>query len=421
MNKQNNNIEKDIKNFAVDEYKEQLKAEWSKFAEDVMKEVDTELSEKVTIKELQIQSRTFLDRIDKIESLTQLKQSNNFDTGWFSKSLGSIDENTQLKTIQIRLKYAAAFSYSRYIHKILGLPLAKAIVVFDVKKTEQKNKDNSKNEDDSKVFAKEIYMSDLIKSANSFSKFYKGELNKLAYKEEQEGDKTVLKVFDTLEERLKEEYKEQEQQQQKEIERHINNVKIAYNYIVNNAKAKQGPKKGSKQFYIRLPKLTGGVGTYTFLNYGDLKEAYAAALIESHIQDINGKKDPLCQTAEGLAKDDDGGFLAKVFFDKYVTQVDSKGALLGEDVVAMHRGDKGFQYAVKATNAGLPSLQQYIDFANAAKKAKKITKKSIKEMAESWEEIDEKTGRKKGQRNRELTKTEAEEIAYIFENTIKKS
>ena len=87
----------------------------------------------------------------------------------------------------------------------------------------------------------------------------------------------------------------------------------------------------------------------------------------------------------------------------------------------MHRGDKGLQYAAKATNASLPSLQQYIDFANAAKKAKKITKKSIKKMADSWEEIDKTTGRKKGQRNRELTETEAEEVKTLFKQAVEQS
>ena len=41
-------------------------------------------------------------------------------------------------------------------------------------------------------------------------------------------------------------------------------------------------------------------------------------------------------------------------------------------------------------------------------------------MANSWEE-ENATGRKKGQRNREIIKKEAENVANQFENTIKKS
>ena len=403
MSKQNNHIEKDIKNFAVDEYKEQLKAEWSQFAKGVMKEVDTELSEKVTIKELRIQSKTFLDRIGKIDSLKQL---NNFDAGWFSDSLGSTNKNTQLQTIQLRLKYAAAFSYSRYIHKILGLPLAKAIVVFDVNGAEQKNGGAGD------VFAKEIFLSNLIKSAGSSGKFHIAALNSLAYKEVSQGDKKVLQAFETLEEQLKNEYKKENQQQQNEIENHINKVKMAYNYIATKSKEKKGSKKGSKQFYVRLPKQEGGWGTYTFLNYGDLKEAYAAALIEQHIN--NSAVDPLCQTKNIKPR-----FLAAIFFNKYVTQIDNKSALLGEDIIAMHRR---VQYAVKATNAHLPSLQQYIDFAkDVLDSNKNLTEDDINKMANSWEKINTKTGRKKGQRNRELTEQQANKVAHIFKQSVKQS
>ena len=413
MNKQNNNIEKDIKRFIIEGYTNDTADYWKKFAKDVIKEVDKELSTKVTMKDLQKQSQIFLQRINETYLLTK----DNFDVGWFSESLGSTNKNTQLQTIQLRLQYAAAFSYSRYIHKILGLPLAKAIVVFDVKGAEQKDGDAGD------VFAKEIFLSDLIKSAGSSGKFHIAALNELAYGEVKKGDEAVLKALNTLEEQLKNEYKEKNQQQQNEIENHINKVKMAYNYIATKSKEKKGSKKGSKQFYVRLPKQEGGWGTYTFLNYGDLKEAYAAALIEQHIsknmvieQHINKNADPLCQTTNIKPR-----FLAAIFFNRYVTQVDNKGALLGEDIIAMHRGDKGLQYAAKATHASLPSLQQYIDFANAAKKAKKITKKSIKKMADSWEEIDKTTGRKKGQRNRELTETEAEEVKTLFKQAVEQS
>ena len=400
MNKQNNNIENDVKRFIIKRYKNDTERYWKKFAKDVIKEVDTELSTEVTIDDLREQSQIFLLRINEIDLLAQ-----NFDVNWFLKSLGSTNKDTQLKTIQTRLQYAAAFSYGRYIHNILGLPLAKAIVVFDA--------EEDKGPGD--IFSKEIYMSDLIRSAGSSRKFHIADLNELQSSSTgKKGDKIISKKFKTLEEQLKKEYKEEKDQTQ--IEEHINNVKRAYSYIITNSKTKEK----NKTLYVRLPKdkERENWGTYKFLNYGDLKEAYAAALIESHIQDINGTKDILCQVADGTDKDDDG-FLAKIFFENYVTQVDNKGALLGEDIVARHRH---MQYAVKATNAHLPSLNQYIDFAkDVLDSNKNLTKDDINKMANSWEEINTKTERKKGQRNRELTEKEAKKVAYLFEKSVEQS
>ena len=401
MNKQNNNIENDVKRFIIKRYKNDTERYWKKFAKDVIKEVDTELSTTVTIDDLREQSQIFLLRINEINLLAQ-----NFDVNWFLKSLGSTNKNTQLETIQTRLQYAAAFSYGRYIHNILGLPLAKAIVVFDAEE----------DKDSGDIFSKEIYMSDLIRSAGSSRKFHITDLNSLQSSSTgKKGDKIISKKFETLEEQLKKEYKEEEDQ--KQIEEHINNVKRAYNYIITHSKT----KAKNNTLYIQLPKdkERENWGTYKFLNYGDLKEAYAAALIESHIQDINGTKDLLCQAADGTNKNDDGGFLAKIFFENYVTQVDNKGALLGEDIMARHRH---MQYAVKATNAHLPSLNQYIDFAkDVLDSNKNLTKKDIEKMAKSWEEINTQTGRKKGQRNRELTEKEAKKVAYLFEESVEQS
>lgn len=405
MSKSYGDIQKNIQNLIIDELEEEVVGDWEDFAEKVINEVDSKLTETVSIDDLKTQSKIFLQRIKEINLLTKdIIKNKSFSKSGLTKS---INENTKLQTIQIRLWYAAAFSYSRYIHKILGLPLAKAIVVFDIEGTEQENGGASD------VFAKEIFLSDLIKSAGSSGKFYIEALNNLAYREGQEGDKKVLKAFETLEEKLKEEYEKRGEQDQ--IDEHINRVKTAYNYIVKNTKK----TKRSKHFYVRLPNQRGW-GTYTFLNYGDLKEAYAAALIANHIGkntpiDYSVDKnevDPLCQ-AEKVEST-----LAATFFNKYVTQVNNKGALLGEDIVAYHRD---LQYAVKATNAHLPSLNQYIDFAKDVCSNKIASKEMITEMANSWEKISSKTGRKKGQRNRELTKQQAKKVAYLFRKKVKKS
>ena len=393
------NIKNSIQNFTIDKFKKEAAKDWENFAETVMNEVDSELTGKVTIDDLRTQSRTFLQRIKEIDLLAE----NTIKDKQFSNSglTKSINKNTKLHTIQVRLWYAAAFSYSRYIHKFLGLPLAKAIVVFDAKKDKRSGE----------VFSKEIYMSDLIRSTGSYGTFhikYLNELQSSTTKKEQ--NEIVKKEFRTLEEQLKQEYKTKEKQNQ--IDRHIKNVQSAYQYI-----AQHSEKKDSNYFQIVLPKeknpdpkKAGSFGTYMFLNYGDLKEAYAAALIEKHID--NSIADPLCQET-GVSE----SFLATIFFKNYVTRVDNKGALLGEDIIAHHRK---MQYAVKATNAHLPSLKQYIDFANNFINSKNITKKAIQEMANSWEE-ENATGRKKGQRNREIIKKEAENVANQFENTIKKS
>lgn len=402
MSESYGDIQKNIQNLIIDELEEEAVGDWEDFAEKVINEVDSKLTETVSIDDLKTQSKIFLQRIKEINLLTEKTIKNKS----FSKSglTKSINENTKLQTIQIRLWYAAAFSYSRYIHKILGLPLAKAIVVFDVKGTEQESGGASD------VFAKEIFLSDLIKSAGSSGKFHMRALNSLAYKDGQEEDKKVKKAFETLEEKLKEECKTEEEQDQ--IDKHINNVKTAYKYIVEKTKK----TKRSKHFYVRLPNQRGW-GTYTFLNYGDLKEAYAAALIANHLgknmsieQPIDKNEiDPLCQ-----AENPKPETLAAIFFNKYVTQVDNKGALLGEDIVAQHRN---LQYAIKATNASLPSLKQYIDFANNIKDLDEGSiEATIGSMKESWESVDGK-----GQRNRKLTAAEAKKVAYLFREKVKKS
>ena len=52
---------------------------------------------------------------------------------------------------------------------------------------------------------------------------------------------------------------------------------------------------------------------------------------------------------------------------------------------------------------------------------KNLTKKDIEKMAKSQEEINTQNGRKKGQRNRELTEKEAKKVAYLFEESVEQS
>ena len=195
------NIKNSIQNFTIDKFKKEAAEDWENFAETVMNEVDSELTGKVTIDDLRTQSKIFLQRIKEIDLLAE----NTIKDKQFSNSglTKSINKNTKLHTIQVRLWYAAAFSYSRYIHKFLGLPLAKAIVVFDAKKDKRSGE----------VFSKEIYMSDLIRSTGSYGTFhikYLNELKSSTTKKEQ--NEIVKKEFRTLEEQLKQEYTTKEKQ-----------------------------------------------------------------------------------------------------------------------------------------------------------------------------------------------------------------
>lgn len=362
-----------------------LSAEFENLVGDLLEEIDTPLSDDI-MNETDIiknESEKFYNRITEIGKLTNKGLINLNKAG----VLGEMSEGYEARTIRLRLSYLAAFSYGRFIHKALGQPPSSAIVVF---------------EDENGIYSKEISMKELILSAGSAGNIHEEWAKGF-------GDGTI-------EDKLNKEYEEEKKkiQSEEQIENHVQNIKIAYEHIKSHAVNIKDPKseEGARGvYYIRLlSKSRKGWGTYRFLNYGDLKEAYALALMTQH----NSQLDKICKTETSSIANDRSVELGSTLFHEYVTKVDNKGSLWGEDIRMENR-----QYAVKAANAQLPSLWQYIKIATMFKK---MTTEQINNYLNntnnSWKK-GEKRG--KGQRNKRVTGKDLEEAFYRkIQATVKK-
>lgn len=97
-------------------------------------------------------------------------------------------------------------------------------------------------------------------------------------------------------------------------------------------------------------------------NYGDVKEAYIAALMTKHKQNI----DKLYGLGPGQPKYYDD-LLIESFFNNYIHEVTNLAAVVEEDI---NFEDGVSQYAVKSKGASLPSLNQYFTVAEFISKKK---------------------------------------------------
>ena len=103
---------------------------------------------------------------------------------------------------------------------------------------------------------------------------------------------------------------------------------------------------------------------YRVTNYGDVKEAYIAALMTKHIQNV----DKLYGLGPGQpAYYDD--LLIESFFNNYIHNVTNMAAIVEEDI---NFDWNSAQYAVKSAGASLPSLNQYLTTAKFISQQKTI-------------------------------------------------
>ena len=106
-------------------------------------------------------------------------------------------------------------------------------------------------------------------------------------------------------------------------------------------------------------------------SYGDVKEAYVAALMKQHLDGW----DILCHDSPGSAQFYND-MLIKDFFNHFITNVDNTAAVVEEDVVT----DKK-QYAVKGEGAGFPQLNTSSQRNKIiARDIEKITKDTLKDL-----------------------------------------
>ena len=313
-------------------------------------------------------------------NIIKLNQTSVQSLNAFSKNnIGSITTGYKARTIRLRLAYLSAFKFAEYVHQYLGQPLSKALVVLDG--------------DDGKPYTVELSLVELVKAAGSAGHFHQEWIQAMI-----ESSQTDAKRRLSIEANL---------QNQDE---HLKLLQTAYSYVQENMKYVQQTKTKIKegkevkvtggQYYIKLYNEHNEWRTYNIINKGDLKEAYAAALMRQHQTKIRGL-DSICQTNNRNEIN-----LASTFFHNYIAQVDNKQALLGEDIML-----DDIQYAVKATNAQLPSLAQYVRAAQAILASKDNLQQGIEDY------FNKEVNKKVALRNK-LVETVTEDIADALNSII---
>ena len=361
---------KDKKGFTVKELENLADSLQKDMQEDMLKSIE----DNVTYQTLYNSANEFYNNIIKLNQ-TSVQSLNAFS----KNNIGSITTGYKARTIRLRLAYLSAFKFAEYVHQYLGQPLSKALVVLDG--------------DDGKPYTVELSLVELVKAAGSAGHFHQEWIQAII-----EGSQTDAKRRLSIEATF---------QNQDE---HLELLQTAYSYVQENMKYVQQTKTKIKegkevkvtggQYYIKLYNEHNEWRTYNIINKGDLKEAYAAALMRQHQTKIRGL-DSICQTNNKNEIN-----LASAFFHSYIAQVDNKEALLGEDIML-----DDIQYAVKATNAQLPSLAQYVRAAQAILASKDNLQQGIEDY------FDKEVNKKVALRNK-LVETVTEDITDALDSII---
>lgn len=143
------------------------------------------------------------------------------------------------------------------------------------------------------------------------------------------------------------------------------------------------------------------------LNFGDVKEAYLAAMLDRKNNQNSFKKLPI-GTDQYKSHE-----LISYFAQKYLYAVDSKSSVGGEDVISKILSA---QFAVKGEKAAAPALQQYVSFAEAI--INKNPKQKLKNMLKQYIQAEKK--QPAGLRNLILKETykTREDIENMIEQTL---
>ena len=321
---------------------------------DMQKDIPNSITENEKYQALYNSANEFYNNIIKL-SQTSTQSLNAFSKNK-SNDIDSMTSGYEARTIRLRLAYLSAFKFAEYVHRYLGQHLSKALVVVDG--------------DDGTPYTVEISLIDLVKATGSAGHIHQEWISQL-------GDKKNLSELS----------KEAALGEQKD---HVKKLRKAYSFVQNNMRYVEQTRTKIKdgkevevtggQYYIKLYNNNNDWRTYNIINQGDLKEAYAAALMRQHqdnITDLGEKVDYIClPDIQGDASDKykEDRILASEFFHNYIALVDNKGALLGEDIML-----DNIQYAVKAAGATMPKLGQYIRAAQAILASKDNLEEGIKE------------------------------------------
>lgn len=188
-------------------------------------------------------------------------------------------------------------------------------------------------------------------SQTKTTKSYKMPMNKLIELADEDG-RLFLKSGD-----LKGEEISQLEKEDKEglDEKHIIEAQSAYRGVASRLTQfynKTGVEWWHRKNGLLMWKLNKAWTIARVTSYGDVKEAYVAALMTKHQQNV----DKLYGLGPGqpIYYDD---LLIASFFNNYINNVTNMAAIVEEDV---NLAGNTAQYAVKSKGASLPSLNQYV-------------------------------------------------------------
>lgn len=160
-------------------------------------------------------------------------------------------------------------------------------------------------------------------------------------------------------------------------EEHVKHARAAYEGASNRLEQFWKKVGGQRQDGILLWKEKHAWMAGKVLNKGDLREAYAAALMTKHKSNL----DKLCGIPTGSPQFYSHD-LVKVFFHEHIEKVSNAAAIQEEDIVM---SDK--QYGVKSFRAELPSLSQYVEAAKWIVAQKEYSQKALEQELHKGGEV----------------------------------
>lgn len=301
-------------------------AEIQEIAEEVHKIMNNEfeITTGVTWKSLISIAKFFIQRCDKLSQFNVSLQQFNV----LKDAMGLVKKSNQ-QLVLIQAAYAYAFWFDEKLKQFRGQVPSSALFVLDTKKG---------------PVTYELPMVSLIKYINAADKNRLNASNALL-KKELDGVKKE-DIFD---------------------EGHVAQAQAAYSGVSNRLERYWSKAGGQRQNGLLLWKENHDWVVARVLNKGDLREAYAAALMTKHKSNM----DKLCGISPGSPKYYSHE-LAKVFFSEHISKVSNAAAIQEEDIVMSNR-----QYGVKSFRAELPSLNQYYDAAKWILANQQATKEEL--------------------------------------------
>lgn len=229
-------------------------------------------------------------------------------------AMGLVKKSNQ-EQVLLQACYVYAFSFDEQLKKFRGQVPSSALYVIDTKKG---------------PVTYELPLMSLIKYVNAADKSRLG-ASQTQLKKELDGVK-------------KEDIVDKE---------HVEQAQAAYAGVLNRLEQYWKLVGGQKQNGLLMWKEQREWIVARVLNKGDLREAYAAALLSKHQSNL----DKLCGINRGTP-DFYSHELVKVFFNNHISKVSNAAAIQEEDIIMTDK-----QYGVKSFRAVLPSLNQYYDAA----------------------------------------------------------